>query len=40
VVPDADIVSSSSSLESLLLENLGSFTDQVDAKDFLSFSGC
>jgi len=34
VVPDTDILSSSSSLDSLLLELLGSSLDEVDCKGF------
>jgi len=39
VVPDADILSSSSSLDSLLLELLGSSLDEVDCKRFFPFVG-
>lgn len=39
VVPDPDILSPSSSLESLLLELLGLSFDEVDCKGFFPFSG-
>jgi len=39
VVPDADILSSSSSLESLLLELLGSSLDEVVCKGCFPFAG-
>jgi len=39
VVPDADILSSLSSLDSLLLELLGSSLDEVDWKGFFPFAG-
>ena len=42
MVPDADILSSSSSLDSLLLELLellGSSLDEVDCKGFFPFAG-
>jgi len=39
VVPSADILSSSSSLHSLLLELLGSCLDEVDCKSFFPFPG-
>jgi len=39
VVPDADILSSSLSLDSLLLELLESFLDEVDGTCFFPFAG-
>jgi len=39
VVPDANILSSSSSLDSLLLELLGSSLAEVDGKGFFPFAG-
>ena len=39
VVPDTHILSSSSSLDWLLLELLGSFLDEVDCKGFFPFAG-
>jgi len=39
VVPDTNILSSSSSLDSLLLELLGSSLDEVDTKGFFPFAG-
>jgi len=39
VVPDADILSSSSSLDSLLLELLGSSLDEVDCRGCFPFAG-
>jgi len=39
VVPDADILSSSLSLDSLPLELLGSSLDEVECKGFFRLSG-
>ena len=39
MVPDAAILSSSSSLDSLLLQLLGSSLDEVDCKNFFLFAG-